>query len=696
MANSRADVANIKAGAAMNKGNRGHVEAIHSAAKAMHDHAADIISRTSQMMPDPDQTSEAENYPAESGAAKTDGYLPMFVQTQIIEGAIKAAGDWTLDVLGVPFGGPFNGRDMVGEKFTPRTKVHEDIYHEIPVFYYHGYDENFRPQGDPIIIGKATYDHVDNSGHWYKVILDKAQQLAERVWEAAKAGTARASSGTIAHILRKTQDGEITNWPVVEMTLTDRLTGKLQAANAYAVAYPAAKATFEKAGLTLVVPSDEDVLSVTPEIEGKPEAVKTAVSEIKVGEEVEPTTQKEHEMTEDLITKEMLQQAVKEGIAEGIKTFQASLPAKDTAGISVTLDEADRPFKSLAEMAFAVKTAAVSAKNGSVRMDARLLRIESGMKAAQGANESIPADAGYLIEPTISTELIKPIHEEGPFSSAVRRLPVGSNSNFGYINGIDETSRATGSRWGGVRGYRINEGETITASRPKFRRVNWELHKYAALMYATDELIMDAAQFNAVASQSAGEEIAFMVNDDIVNGLGVGRCQGVLLSPALVTVSYREDVNKISHTDVLKMWQRMLPRNKKNAKWFCNSDVIPALNALYFTGTTSVLSPFVSYGQDGSMKLFGKEVVETEFNPSLATSGGAAGDLLLADFSDYLFWDKGDVQAATSIHIAFLTDEQAFRFVYRCDGQTAWASPITPYKGSLTQSAFVVLSAASS
>jgi hypothetical protein len=62
---------------------------------------------------------------------------------------------------------------------------------------------------------------------------------------------------------------------------------------------------------------------------------------------------------------------------------------------------------------------------------------------------------------------------------------------------------------------------------------------------------------------------------------------------------------------------------------------------------------------------------------------------------EYLFWEKTDIQAATSIHVQFLTDETTFRFVYRCDGQTSMSSPITPYKGSKTQSAFVSLTAAS-
>jgi len=62
--------------------------------------------------------------------------------------------------------------------------------------------------------------------------------------------------------------------------------------------------------------------------------------------------------------------------------------------------------------------------------------------------------------------------------------------------------------------------------------------------------------------------------------------------------------------------------------------------------------------------------------------------------SQYLMWEKGGVETASSIHVAFTTDQTAFRFVYRCDGQAAYDSAITPYKGSTTQSAFVTLGAA--
>ena len=56
---------------------------------------------------------------------------------------------------------------------------------------------------------------------------------------------------------------------------------------------------------------------------------------------------------------------------------------------------------------------------------------------------------------------------------------------------------------------------------------------------------------------------------------------------------------------------------------------------------------------------------------------------------------KGGVRAASSMHVAFTTDEMAYRFTYRFDGSPLWHSALTPFKGSATQSPFVALSSAS-
>lgn len=384
-----------------------------------------------------------------------------------------------------------------------------------------------------------------------------------------------------------------------------------------------------------------------------------------------------------------IKQQVAEGIAEGVKAALADLPAMETKShIVVTHDEADNEFMTLADQARAVKDFEVS--RGQV-IHPRLRALKAMEVKALGGSESVPADGGYLLEPTLTSTVMQPIHEEGPFTRSATRLPVSANSNYGYINGVDETSRATGSRWGGIKGYRLNEGGTKTASKPAFRRINWELKKYAAVVYGTDELLQDAALFSTIVNTGCREELMFMGNDDVLNGSGVGGPQGILNSGALVSVT-RTDANKIQHADIVGMWGRMPSRNKSNAAWYINAEVHAQLDQLTFTaGTTGILSPYVSYGVDGVMRIYGRPVIETEFNSAL----GTAGDILLADMREYMFWEKSDIQAATSIHVQFLTDETTFRFVYRCDGQTSMASPLTPYKGTATQSAFVALTAAS-
>ena len=70
---------------------------------------------------------------------------------------------------------------------------------------------------------------------------------------------------------------------------------------------------------------------------------------------------------------------------------------------------------------------------------------------------------------------------------------------------------------------------------------------------------------------------------------------------------------------------------------------------------------------------------------------GDVGDIILADLSQYLTIEKGGLQSASSIHVQFVTDETAYRFVVRNNGQPIWNSALTPYKGANDLSPFVTL-----
>ena len=376
---------------------------------------------------------------------------------------------------------------------------------------------------------------------------------------------------------------------------------------------------------------------------------------------------------------------VKAIVLEGIEEFKKAYPVEAPAStLVVTKDEGDNEFTNIAEQARAVKAFTVSYGK---EQDARLGRLK-----ATGANEAVPSQGGFILEPTLVKEILKPLHENGPFSSAVRKLPVGSDSNYGWINGVDETSRANGSRWGGIQGYRLNEGALITATKPKFRRINWELKKYAVACYATDELLADASQFSAILQQGAAEELNFMANDDIFRGDGTGGPLGIMSSGALVSVTKETDqtADTVVVENLNKMWQQLHPKHRSNSAWFINSELEPQLDALALAVGTAALEPrYVSFGIDGVMRIKGRPVIVNEFSSAI----GDLGDIVVADFSDYLFWEKAGVQAAKSTELLFMYDESVFRFIYRCDGQTAQASAITPYKGTNTQSAFVALAA---
>lgn len=177
----------------------------------------------------------------------------------MIYGAVKAIGDWELDVLGVPFGGPNGGKDSDNEYFSEKTNLGLDRFGKPLITYYHGLTPDGKPQGEPEIIGEAVSYERKSDGIWWRVALNKTSQLARRVWEAAKQGAARASSGSIAHLVRKASDGHITNWPVIELTLIDAA-GRRQPANQYAVALPVAQKTYKAAGKPLPL-SLEDTMN---------------------------------------------------------------------------------------------------------------------------------------------------------------------------------------------------------------------------------------------------------------------------------------------------------------------------------------------------------------------------------------------------------------------------------------------------
>jgi HK97 family phage major capsid protein len=320
------------------------------------------------------------------------------------------------------------------------------------------------------------------------------------------------------------------------------------------------------------------------------------------------------------------------------------------------------------------------------RIDPRLMQA-----AASGMSEAVPSDGGFLVQKDFSAELLRRTYESGQISSRVRRIPISSNANGIKINAIDEVSRADGSRWGGILAYWVNEADTLTATKPKFRRIELNLQKLIGLCYATDELLNDAAALEAVIMEAFPEEFTFKVEDAIVNGTGAGQPLGFTSSGAVILVAKDggDSGKTISTADVLAMYSRLWARSRPNAVWLINQDVEPKLYPLTLGSGTAVILLYTPPGQNGNQygMLLGRPVIPTEHNATL----GTPGDIILADLSQYIMIDKGAPQAASSLHVRFLNDEMTFRFTYRVDGQSAWNKPLTPKNGQNTLSPFITL-----
>ena len=355
-----------------------------------------------------------------------------------------------------------------------------------------------------------------------------------------------------------------------------------------------------------------------------------------------------------------------------------------TVGKDRIENDPNRGFKHFGEYALAVKSV-------NTAPDERL-KYCLGTKAATGLQAAIGSDGGFLIPPTFSTTIIEGMQgaSDNMLEGTQQFTVEGESFTF---NGVAETSRATGSRWGGTRAYWLSEASQMTSSRPRFRQVKLEPQQLGVLIYATDKLMNNSpVAIGQLLSRSAVDEINFTLGDAIVNGTGAGQPLGLLNSGA--TVSVDKETGQAAATilaeNILKMSARLHPSFRNGAEFLINVDTLPQLRQMSIaigTGGALVFTPPNGLSGGAYGTLDGLPIRAVEYCPTL----GTVGDIILWNRRAYLVGLRGDIQTAMSIHLRFDYNETAFRFVFEADGQPAYASALTPFKGSNTLSACVTL-----
>jgi len=383
-------------------------------------------------------------------------------------------------------------------------------------------------------------------------------------------------------------------------------------------------------------------------------------------------------------------QVVQSALAAVDKKLEAiARTARSTPHFAVARDQRREKlngFGSAGEFWLAVASAGTPGR----AVDTRLIaKSPSGLHTAEGA------DGGYLVPQAVSDAIMAIIFDDENLLARTDTQAIGGNSIA--LKAIDETSRATGSRKGGVRAYWLSEAEQYTASKPKFREITLKPHKLGVFYYATDEELVDASSVSLEKklAQYAAQEIGWMIDHAILNGDGVGKPLGIMNAPCLVTVDPEgsQAAATFVFQNVVKMYARMLPSSLPNAIWLVGVDFLPQFLAMTFPNAAGTVPAFLSGGMYPNAAsapygtLLGRPIVVSEHMQPLGTTG----DVLFADLAMYKTATRGGVRAAVSIHVRFDYGETAFRFDFRVDGQPWLTAPITPAAGGDTLSPFVAL-----
>lgn len=361
------------------------------------------------------------------------------------------------------------------------------------------------------------------------------------------------------------------------------------------------------------------------------------------------------------------------------RTGTVGVPVFLRSASDLAIPRVEHPFKSTGEFIRAITSG----------------RYHPGLlEAAARANTLSPkSQGGYLAPPESTTDIFRVMLETSTIMGKVRTYPADSVRQI-HFPAIKDNDRSGGLLFGGMRMYWLGEAAEITEANPKARRVTLEPKGVKGFVSLSNELVHGSNDgLKAEFERMIGEACAWTINNAFLNGDGAGKPIGVLDAACPCTIEVAKETSQaadsIVYPNLVKMYSRMIPAARNNAEWFITNDAVPQLLSLTIPiGTAGDHIPALRES-DGKFTLLGRPV---NFSEKMAALGDR-GDILFADWGYYASVIVGGITVAGSEHAMFQNDCYAIRATAYIDGAPLLESAITPFKGSLSTSAFVTLAA---
>lgn len=385
----------------------------------------------------------------------------------------------------------------------------------------------------------------------------------------------------------------------------------------------------------------------------------------------------------DIARLERLEASEREQSAISAGVGRRSAPAATTAAgsFSVRDNRADDPtggFSSLAEFARAV----CAAGNRTDAVVDERLRLLAALPSDYSREGGASNGDGYTVPPEQSSKIFELMFSDVDLLSMVDSEPTNSNS-VQFL--ADETTP-----WGstGIQAYWGAEAKQFTPSKLETQGRELKLHKLHAFAPVTEELLEDSPRLNTRLTSGAARAMNWKANEALLFGTGVGQPLGYFTAASKIEVAKEslQAAATINATNIGKMYSRNA--NPGRSIWLINQDILPQ-----FIGMTIGNQPVYTAPNEGIKNapggmLMGRPVLFSDHCKTL----GTVGDILNIDpMGYYLLKKAGGIKFASSIHLYFDYDLQAFRWTFRIGGQPYLSAPISPANGSNTRSHCVAL-----
>ena len=367
-----------------------------------------------------------------------------------------------------------------------------------------------------------------------------------------------------------------------------------------------------------------------------------------------------------------------------LEGIEASVNMLSISTKDASQDDPKRGFKNNIEFFNAVIQSGMNGMRVD-KMPKNLVPLFNAVGSDESRVSSNP-DGGFLIPPAFMPGVMTTDGSALQSDTGLRTRKVPMSSPVVEINARVDKNH-TSSVSGGFRVFRKEEAATVEATKSTFEQVKLEAHGLMGLSFATEEILARSPiSFAALIQTGFADEKISKLNYERLWGSGVGEFLGIQNSPALVTVAKEstQTADTINGTNLVKMKMRCWGYN--NAVWMANQDTELQLTAAHIALTNTDI---VRLYDPDTQRLLGRPVI---FDENMATLGDL-GDIVLANWNEYLEGNLGGNTFDESIHVRFVYNERAFRFTAYNDGQPWWRTVLTPKKSAVTLSPFVTLAA---